>query len=170
MNTGRVLSLNYLVNKMETSSFYYYAKGKMVFFGNGFRDGLIMRLFVLGFLFLILSVTTGCTTAAVAVIDEKMSQLTGEECTTVNIMFGEDYCRARQREIKQDPVYCYRSLGGVNCYSQKEPYAAPSDRVRQVSELGSQGAKVEYISEKRGTGPIFKWSFSTEKLNTAELE
>ena len=129
-----------------------------------------MRLMVVGLLFLVLSATTGCTTAAVAVIDAKVSQLMDQDCTTVNIMFGDNYCSDKQRELKQDPVYCYRSLGGVNCYSQKEPYAKPSERVREVSELGSQGAKVEYLSEKKSDGPLFNWPFFTKKLNTAELD
>ncbi|OUR75290.1 hypothetical protein A9Q83_17830 [Alphaproteobacteria bacterium 46_93_T64] len=129
-----------------------------------------MRTIATSFLLLILLAATGCTTAAVAVIDEKISQLTDKECTSVNIMFGEDYCREKKRVIKQDPVYCYRTLGGVDCYSKKEPYTKPSARVREVSALGSKGAKVEYVSEKRDTGPIFKWPFSTEKLNTAELD
>ena len=110
--------------------------------------------------------TTGCTTAAVAVLDEKVSQMMEQDCTTVNIMLGESYCKDKRNEIKQEPVYCYRTLGGVDCYAQKGPYKTESPRVRDVSELGSNGATVEFVSQKSDSKPLFL----SRKLDTAEVD
>ncbi|WP_169567322.1 hypothetical protein [Sneathiella limimaris] len=130
----------------------------------------MLRVIVCGFLFSVLLSTTGCTSAAVAVLDEKMSQMTDKECTSVNIMLGEDYCKPKRNEIKQEQVYCYRTLGGVDCYSEKSPYSTPSPRVRSVSELGSTGAKVETVSQKKDDSPFFSWMTTSKKLDTAELD
>lgn len=120
---------------------------------------------------LVMLSTTGCTTAAVAVIDEKISQMTEKECTSVNIMFGESYCKEKGEPIKQEPVYCYKTLGGIDCYAKEAPYSNNSPRVRDASALGSNGAKVEYIGEKKDK-PLFNWSFlkDDKKVETADAE
>ncbi len=124
----------------------------------------MMRVLSVAFLFAALFAVSGCTTAAVAVIDEKISQMTEMECTSVNVMFGEDYCKEKREAIKQEPVYCYKTLGGIDCYSQKNPYnTEKSERVRTVSELGSAGAKVEYVSQKREKGSLLPWPFVQAK-------
>jgi len=115
--------------------------------------------------------TTGCTTAAVAVIDEKISQMTDKECTSVNIMLGESYCRDKVRQIKQEPVYCYKTLGGVDCYAEKDPYEnGTNERVRDVSELGSKGAEVTYIGQKEGENSPLSWLFGKPDPETAEID
>jgi len=108
---------------------------------------------------------TGCTTAAVAVIDEKISQMTDQDCTTVNIMLGENYCRDKDRAIKQEQVYCYRTLGGVDCYREENPYDTDkSPRVQPSPVLGSVGAEVEYLDENKKKNSFFNWaSVDTKK-------
>ena len=130
----------------------------------------MVRFLVKVFLASSLLATTGCTTAAVAVLDEKVSQMMEKDCTTVNIMLGESYCKAKRNEIKQEPVYCYKTLGGIDCYAEKGPYKSTSPRVRDVSALGSTGAKVEYVSQKSDDEPLFQWPFSPRKLETAEVD
>lgn len=130
----------------------------------------MFRFLVKVFLALSLLATTGCTTAAVAVLDEKVSQMMEKDCTTVNVMLGESYCKAKRNEIKQEPVYCYKTLGGIDCYAEKGPYKSTSPRVRDVSELGSTGAKVEYVSQKSDDEPLFQWPFLSRILNTAEVD
>lgn len=130
----------------------------------------MFRFLVFGFLGISLLAISGCTTAAVAVLDEKVSQMMDQDCTTFNIMLGDSYCREKRKAIKQEEVYCYRTLGGVDCYNKKTPYTAESLRVRDVSELGSLGAKVEYVSEKSENQSIFKWPFSAAKVETAEVD
>ncbi|MEH6403088.1 MAG: hypothetical protein V7750_06930 [Sneathiella sp.] len=117
-----------------------------------------MRFLIVGFLLSILLGMSGCTTAAVAVIDEKISQMTDQDCTTVNIMLGESYCRDKDRAIKQEQVYCYRSLGGVDCYREKNPYDTDkSPRVQPYTVLGSAGAEVEYLGESKKNNSFFNW-------------
>ncbi|GLQ05456.1 hypothetical protein [Sneathiella chinensis] len=108
----------------------------------------MIRLLSSLLLFTILGVTSGCTTAAVAVIDEKVSQVMEEDCSTVNVMLGESYCRPRLKELVQEQVYCYRTLGGVDCYARENPYQTnASPRVRPQEALGTTGARVVDMSE-----------------------
>ncbi|MBO6825076.1 MAG: hypothetical protein JJ879_02655 [Sneathiella sp.] len=131
----------------------------------------MLRLITVGFLLSLTLFTTGCTTAAVAVIDEKISQMTDKECTSVNIMLGESYCQDKVRQIKQEPVYCYKTLGGVDCYAEKDPYEdGQSERVRDVSELGSKGAEVTYIGQQEGESPLLSWMFGKSEPETAEID
>ncbi len=130
----------------------------------------MFRFLVLGLLAVLTISTTGCTTAAVAVLDEKVSQMMDQDCTSLNIMLGESYCKEKRQEIKQEQVYCYKSLGSINCYDRKDPYANTSPRVREVSELGSLGAKVEYIGQNSTKNTKNQRPFPTEKIDTAEVE
>ncbi len=131
----------------------------------------MLRLFTVGLLLALMSLTSGCTTAAVAVIDEKISQMTEKECTTVNIMLGEDYCRDKKRHIKQEQVYCYKTLGGIDCYATKDPYASgTSERVQEASALGSEGAKVTYIGQSEQSSNPLSWLFGKDNSETAEVD
>jgi hypothetical protein len=130
----------------------------------------MVRLLVLGFIAASALATTGCTTAAVAVLDEKVSQMMDQDCTSVNIILGESYCKDKRLEIKQEQVYCYKSLGGINCYDRKDPYSNTSPRVREVTELGSLGAKVEYLGENSTKETENQRSISNDKIETAEVE
>ncbi len=129
----------------------------------------MLRIVILGSLLSLVLSTTGCTSAAVAVIDEKISQMTEKNCTTVNIMLGEDYCRDKIRHLKQEAVYCYKTLGGVDCYREKNPYKTErSERVRAVTALGSEGARVEEIGAESDAVKTVKWSAveaNSEKLS-----
>jgi hypothetical protein len=118
----------------------------------------------------VMFIATGCTSAAVAVIDEKVSQMTEKDCTTVNIMLGENYCRDKKLAIKQDPIYCYRTLGGIDCYARKDPYKSKeAPRVREVSELGSEGAKVTYVGQSESNSFWVSWPFGKSDTKTADL-
>ncbi|MBL4739831.1 MAG: hypothetical protein JKY12_02495 [Sneathiella sp.] len=128
-----------------------------------------MRFLIYSFLLSILLGATGCTTAAVAVIDEKISQMTDKDCTTVNIMLGDDYCRDKNRTIKQEEVYCYRTLGGVDCYREKNPYNTDkSPRVQPSPVLGSAGAEVEYLGEKKKSNSLFNWASAETKKEKSD--
>ncbi|WP_025897838.1 hypothetical protein [Sneathiella glossodoripedis] len=130
----------------------------------------MFRILMLGFLAVVTLSSTGCTTAAVAVLDEKVSQMMGQDCTSVNIMLGESYCKEKRKEIKQEQVYCYRTLGSINCYDRKDPYSSKTPRVREVTELGSLGAKVEYIGNKPVVEENIGDPFATRKIDTSEIE
>ncbi len=127
----------------------------------------MMRLFVFGLLAVVLFGASGCTSAAVAIIDEKISQMTEMDCTSVNVMFGESYCREKLKKLKQEEVYCYKTLGGVDCYREKNPYKTEqSKRVRPVTALGSEGAKVEEIGPTQDKKSVFNWPFVEAKAES----
>lgn len=129
----------------------------------------MVRFLVFGLLASVLLSTSGCTTAAVAVLDEKISQMTEMDCTSLNVIFGEAYCRDKNRSLKQEEIYCYKTLGGIDCYREENPYK-PDDqkRVRPAVALGSDGAKVEYLGESKESKKLFNWPFIEAKADAAE--
>ncbi|MCG8493147.1 MAG: hypothetical protein MI743_16115 [Sneathiellales bacterium] len=132
----------------------------------------MLRSIIVVFSLFMLTVLNGCTGAAVAVIDEKISQMTEMECTSVNMMFGEAYCKDKSKKVVQEPLYCYKTLGGIDCYSRKNPYETEkSERVRSVSELGSDGAKVEIVKkDDKKQKPIFNWPFVEARKASEETD
>jgi len=97
------------------------------------------RLLSLVFLFTV----AACTETAIGAIDEKISQWTDRECSTVFMMLGDNYCRDK-RVIGDRPgekIHCFRTLGGVDCYTEADPYGInASGRTRQATRLTDPGA------------------------------
>ena len=97
------------------------------------------RLLSLVFLFTV----AACTETAIGAIDEKISQWTDRECSTVFMMLGDNYCREK-RVIGDRPgerIHCFRTLGGVDCYAEADPYGINgSGRARQATRLTDPGA------------------------------
>lgn len=49
--------------------------------------------------------------------------VTGLDCNSVRqSRDGGALCRSPHREVIERPIYCYRSLGTVNCYDEPDPY------------------------------------------------
>jgi hypothetical protein len=91
---------------------------------------------------------SACTTDIVKSVDEQMSELAGTKCSATNLSVGEDYCQAPKLEYIQVPVYCYKTMGGVDCYRKPNPYHAESaERVRPALSLGSHGADIMTAEE-----------------------
>jgi hypothetical protein len=132
----------------------------------------MVRIFFLGMMLALLLGMSGCTTAAIAVIDEKISQMTDQDCTTVNLMLGDSYCKDNKVRITQAPLYCYRTLGGVDCYGDKDPYAmAGTERAASTSELGSTGVSVARTEPSvRSAGTTVRWPGLSAQTETAELD
>jgi len=88
----------------------------------------VSRFFAV-FLLSCLSLTTqGCTVAAVKAMDEvdrTISKLAQADCELVRLAHGEDVCQSLDMNAEPDPVYCYRRLGGVDCYARREPADRP---------------------------------------------
>ncbi len=85
------------------------------------------------------SVLGGCTSAAIGVIDAKMSQITKQECSSANVLFGDSYCAPKVELAKQEEIHCYRTLGSVDCYRDENPYITEkSVRVGKVLDLDSE--------------------------------
>ncbi|MFT6556237.1 MAG: hypothetical protein ACJAYR_000077 [Sneathiella sp.] len=169
MTKGLFLLSGCLIKSLETSYFAYCPHTFVFLYDEG--RAMVRFLAVVFSVFTLFSVS-GCTSAAIAVVDEKISQMTEMDCTSVNMVFGDPYCKEKREEIKQEPVYCYKTLGGIDCYATKNPYnTEASERVRTVSALGSEGAKVEYLGKEPDTKKsIFAWPFMEAKTDTAELD
>ncbi|HYM33710.1 MAG TPA: hypothetical protein VEU47_20590 [Candidatus Cybelea sp.] len=83
----------------------------------------------------------GCTSTAVKTFDAKMSLWTDSECSYAHVLFGDTYCRPRTVEREKDPVYCFRTLGGVDCYGDSDPYkVSQSGRALQPPPLAEPPA------------------------------
>ncbi|MEO5375423.1 MAG: hypothetical protein H7840_14320 [Alphaproteobacteria bacterium] len=54
------------------------------------------------------------------VLDHVASFATGKDCSTLRSQDGGEYCKEVVRLLprEQKTVYCYRSLGGVNCFDR----------------------------------------------------
>ncbi len=79
----------------------------------------------------------GCGTAAVAIVDEKVSKWTASDCSANRFFTGGPYCREAPVEPGPQPaLYCYRTLGTVDCYSQPDPWGYDgNERVVRPPEL-----------------------------------
>jgi hypothetical protein len=86
---------------------------------------------------------TACTTDFVKSVDKQISEYAGYNCSATNLSIGEDYCQYPKQSYVQAQVYCYKTMGGVDCYYEPNPYRSEqSERVRQTLALGSHGAEV----------------------------
>lgn len=112
-----------------------------------FRGLAMWRLLSLVFLFTV----AACTETAIGAIDEKVSQWTDRECSTVFMMLGDNYCREK-RVIGDRPgerIHCFRTLGGVDCYAEADPYGINgSGRARQSTRLTDPGAPPSQRTEE----------------------
>ncbi len=89
--------------------------------------------------------TSGCSSDVFKAVDKKVAGIFGDSCSFTNLSSGDDFCPTKKEIFVQPPLYCYKTLGSVNCYSEENPYITEkSVRVRKVPALMSAG--VEYIS------------------------
>ncbi|MGB1025987.1 MAG: hypothetical protein ACPGYL_05475, partial [Rhodospirillaceae bacterium] len=58
------------------------------------------------------------------IIDHGASLITGKDCSTVRATDGGYYCEERlpDNTIVETRLYCYRSLGSIECYDSPQPY------------------------------------------------
>lgn len=87
-----------------------------------------------GLLAALLFATAGCTgvaetvvgSAALALVDKAVSNYVGVECRMANLLTTGSICKTAAATRVTAPVYCYRTLGTVDCYPETDPFAAPS--------------------------------------------
>jgi hypothetical protein len=80
--------------------------------------------------------SSGCTSLAVETLDSKFSQITEADCSYAHVLVGEAYCRSHTLDRSKEPVYCFKSLGNVDCYAEADPYKInPSGRALQPQPL-----------------------------------
>ncbi len=66
----------------------------------------------------------GCIAVAVKLVDEvdaTVSKLSQSDCAMVRVIHGMDVCRNSGSQAVLPAAYCYRTLGGVDCYDRADP-------------------------------------------------
>ncbi len=60
--------------------------------------------------------------------DHVVSYVSGDDCSILHTQDGGEYCRDTTEGPKDASVaqqtYCYRTLGGIDCYMQEDPKAS----------------------------------------------
>jgi hypothetical protein len=70
---------------------------------------------------------TGCAAVALKVVDEvdtTVSKLLQSDCEMVRVVHGMDVCRSDGLALLPSS-YCYKTLGGVDCYDRADPGDRP---------------------------------------------
>ncbi len=71
--------------------------------------------------------TTGKT-----ISDHIVSYTSGKNCSTVRRQTGQNFCAEDDLSTPEE-IYCYNSLGNVNCFASPQPYGQSSSTVDRVS-------------------------------------
>ena len=86
----------------------------------------------------------GCSAAAVAVVDNAMTSMNGDTCSFAKIFRGEAPCEDPDPKVTvvEEPLHCYRTLGVIDCYRAKDPFAkiegrSPDDKHQVSSPSGT---------------------------------
>ena len=64
---------------------------------------------------------TGATVLGVATVDAIASRHTEKDCSVLNLLDGDPYCRSTTVPNGRPPVHCFKTLGGVDCYAEPDP-------------------------------------------------
>ncbi|NQV60383.1 MAG: hypothetical protein HQ502_11985 [Alphaproteobacteria bacterium] len=91
-----------------------------------------MLRWVRAFLLVAMAVSSAsCTAIAVKLVDEMdatASKLSQSDCQFARVIHGMDICRSDGSEAVLPAAYCYRTLGGVDCYDRADPADRPIRR------------------------------------------
>lgn len=66
---------------------------------------------------------TGCGAAVVAALDTAMSDATKSDCSISRVLRSEPLCKADALPPPEEKLYCYRTIGTINCYRSEDPNA-----------------------------------------------
>ena len=72
-------------------------------------------------------VTTGKT-----ISDHIVSYASGKNCSTVRRQTGQNFCEEDDLSTPEE-IYCYNSLGNVNCFATPQPYGQGNSTIGHVS-------------------------------------
>jgi hypothetical protein len=74
--------------------------------------------------------TTGKT-----ISDHFVSYTTGKNCSTVRRQIGQNFCEEDDLSEPEE-IYCYKSLGDVNCFATPQPFGQGNKTIGHVSGDG----------------------------------
>ena len=57
--------------------------------------------------------------------------MTGKDCMPFNVLSGKPMCDDKEESAapEEEPVYCYRTLGHVDCHAEPDPMKSPGTRL-----------------------------------------
>lgn len=87
----------------------------------------MMRVLTLLSLLLAAAGSGGCTLATFEVmehVDQAVSKLAQSDCELIRAVHLEPICDSPPEHVPAE-VYCYRSLGAVDCYAARDPLDRP---------------------------------------------
>jgi hypothetical protein len=85
--------------------------------------------------------SAGCTAVAMKVVDEvdnTVSKLSQSDCQLARVIHGMDVCRNEGADALLPAAYCYKTLGGVDCYDRADPADRPIQRQATSATKGLQ--------------------------------
>ncbi len=114
----------------------------------------MFRIVSLIFVSACLFATSGCVRVGdnMEVIGENM---TGGDCDWSRYVEGKNFCRhEKPTAIAYEPLYCYKSVGAVDCYNQPQPgrrlvgqNKIPNDMVAKSADNSDKMAKSQNSTE-----------------------
>jgi hypothetical protein len=108
--------------------------------GEGFMRQIFTAIYLLG-AGLALSgclVPTIAITSGIELVDQTASIRLDKDCSAMHIFTGEEYCLPHTVPSGRTPVYCFKTLGGIDCYDNPDPYAvAETDRAKPSQQLAA---------------------------------
>ena len=83
----------------------------------------------------ILSTLTGCGAAMVAALDNAMSDATNSDCAISRVLRSEPLCKVESAPPPEENLYCYRTIGAINCYRNQDPYGLEHSRQQSTGTV-----------------------------------
>ena len=79
------------------------------------------------------ALVSGCENVMVNMADNVLSSATGRECSVSRLFREVVLCRPEAPEVaaREPTLFCYRTLGTVDCYAEVDPYKATKGLVNQ---------------------------------------
>lgn len=56
----------------------------------------------------------------------------GKDCMPLNALTGKPICPEEEPAKEEVPIYCYRTLGQVDCHGEQDPMMPPTTRLYRV--------------------------------------
>lgn len=82
---------------------------------------------------------TGCGAAAVRLVEDAAEAVTDDDCSVSRALSGDGaLCEAREIPPEPDPVYCFQTIGQVDCYAVPDAMGETNQRAPRPSQpIGS---------------------------------